>query len=40
MPHAHPDPVALEGVSPAGRVSVTVTAPLVDTGPMLLTTRL
>src|SRR4029077_18410314 len=37
-PQPQPVPVAVDGVKPAGSVSETVTAPLVDTGPMLLTT--
>src|SRR5438552_18496946 len=40
MPQVQPVPDALEGVRPAGNVTVTVTAPLVDADPMLLTTML
>src|SRR4029077_17403764 len=37
IPQPHPVPDAVEGVSPAGSVSETVTKPLEATGPMLLT---
>ena len=39
-PQVQPVPDALEGVRPDGNVSVTVTAPLVDADPRLLTTML
>ena len=40
IPHVQPVPDALEGVSPAGSASETVTKPLLETGPTLLTVRL
>src|SRR5207253_9198805 len=39
-PQVQPEPDALEGVSPAGSVSATVTNPPLGTGPTLPTVRL
>ena len=39
-PQAQPVPLATEGVSPAGSVSVTVTRPMVEVPPTFVTIRL
>ena len=36
--HVHPVPVAVVGVRPVGTVSLTVTVPVVEPAPLLVTT--